>query len=453
MKKVILLFIIILLAGYGCSNSQQGIVEQQQKQIDELTKKFQGLSKSETSNSNPTIQTKIVERIVKDESNNSSKELEELRKKIEEIESTTKENLSIVGTSKIAYQQFIPYIVKIICLDGSGSGTIISPNTILTNYHVVAGSNQCYVKFTTDITRPSTEKMIGTISSIDSVRDRAIITVNSPYANLTIKKCNALDTKVTDELTIMGYPTAGGDTLTITNGIISGFEKHFIKTSAKINPGNSGGAAIHESGCYLGLPTSANVEGIEPLGHIVDERIGGNINDNDTGLLSTNNTTPENGLQSETKQYLENKVKYDFFVTESKVVWDKCVNSYNKISEVLDAILEGQYGLTQTLTQSLYSDYDNIIMNHLDNISPIENIKSIQSFKDNTRALLSMLKGPVVYDLEQIENAILNKNYQQKNEYVDKLFKKDLPKVDDYFTLIKTLRSDAIEQGKYHYYR
>lgn len=86
--------------------------------------------------------------------------------------------------------------------------------------------------------------------------------------------CDATDTG--DHLTILGYPAIGGDSLTITDGIISGFEideaVRYVKTSAKIDTGNSGGIAIKDSGCVVGIPTSVRKGQIESIGRVLDLR-------------------------------------------------------------------------------------------------------------------------------------------------------------------------------------
>lgn len=77
-----------------------------------------------------------------------------------------------------------------------------------------------------------------------------------------------------DRISILGYPSSGGDTLTITDGIISGVEfegeVRYLKTSAKIDTGNSGGVALKDSGCIVGIPTSVRRGTLENIGRILD---------------------------------------------------------------------------------------------------------------------------------------------------------------------------------------
>lgn len=74
-----------------------------------------------------------------------------------------------------------------------------------------------------------------------------------------------------DEVLILGYPGIGSNSLTVTEGIISGVDYPYFTTSAKIDYGNSGGAAILVEGdCLLGIPTGSVVGEIESLGRILD---------------------------------------------------------------------------------------------------------------------------------------------------------------------------------------
>lgn len=80
--------------------------------------------------------------------------------------------------------------------------------------------------------------------------------------------------KIGDHLSVLGYPAIGGETLTVTEGIISGFEfqgeTRFIKSSAKLDHGNSGGVAIMDSGCIVGIPTFVQRGQLESMGRILD---------------------------------------------------------------------------------------------------------------------------------------------------------------------------------------
>ena len=65
-----------------------------------------------------------------------------------------------------------------------------------------------------------------------------------------------------DKVHIFSYPAIGGDSLTYTEGVVSGFLQEdgvngvaWIKTDAVISGGSSGGTAINDAGELIGVPT------------------------------------------------------------------------------------------------------------------------------------------------------------------------------------------------------
>ena len=76
-----------------------------------------------------------------------------------------------------------------------------------------------------------------------------------------------------DTMYICGYPEIGGQNVTVTKGLISGFEESrtLIKTDTEIGPGSSGGVAITENGLLIGIPTSARIApwGSGKIGYLI----------------------------------------------------------------------------------------------------------------------------------------------------------------------------------------
>lgn len=69
---------------------------------------------------------------------------------------------------------------------------------------------------------------------------------------------------------VLGYPPIGGTTLTVTRGIVSGFnESGDLKTDAEINPGNSGGAVFDDFDTFLGIPSFVILDAVGKLGIII----------------------------------------------------------------------------------------------------------------------------------------------------------------------------------------
>ncbi|MBX3054477.1 MAG: trypsin-like peptidase domain-containing protein [Caldilineaceae bacterium] len=77
--------------------------------------------------------------------------------------------------------------------------------------------------------------------------------------------------QIGDEIDAFGFPSIGGDTVTFTSGIVSGFEDEdddgyaeWLKVDLNINHGNSGGLATNSAGEFVGVPT----QGRQDLGMI-----------------------------------------------------------------------------------------------------------------------------------------------------------------------------------------
>ena len=132
---------------------------------------------------------------------------------------------------------------------GSGSGFVIDGNKILTNAHVVA--NQTFI----EVRKYGDPKRYpAMVSSVSHEADLALLTVKdeSFFEKIQPLEFNGLPS-VQQEVLVYGFPT-GGDTLSITKGIVSRIEHvRYVHSSlyflagqidAAINPGNSGGPAI-----------------------------------------------------------------------------------------------------------------------------------------------------------------------------------------------------------------
>ena len=171
-----------------------------------------------------------------------------------------------------------------------GSGTIIDPTgLILTNYHVVQEEvetesgeilhwDELGVALTVGTDEPPEPAYFAQVLAQDPLLDLAVI---QPYADSegnpidpstldlpTIPIGDATQLVVGQGLDILGYPTIGGETITLSTGRVSGFlsqegveeRRAWVKTDATAAPGNSGGAALDENGALVGVPTRANTD-------------------------------------------------------------------------------------------------------------------------------------------------------------------------------------------------
>ncbi len=173
-----------------------------------------------------------------------------------------------------------------------GSGSIIKGERILTNAHVV--TNATYIEV---LKNGDTRKYEAKVLSVCHDCDLALITVKDKSFFKGVKPL-VIDglPKLEEEVAVYGYPL-GGETLSITSGVVSRIEhqmyvhsgrKHLaIQIDAAVNPGNSGGPVVSKSGKLIGvvmqeMKSSQNIGYIIPtteikhyLKDIQDEKVDG----------------------------------------------------------------------------------------------------------------------------------------------------------------------------------
>ncbi len=164
-----------------------------------------------------------------------------------------------------------------------GSGSIIDPTgIILTNAHVVMSDPTCsYTKLGVEITTrtdtPPELLYLAEVAGYDAALDLATVRIISDLegdpvdlTGLPFLELGDSDTvEVGDHISMIGYPAIGGSTVTVTEGIVSGFasepavtdNRAWIKTDATVSGGNSGGAATNDEGQLIGVPTTAGIQG------------------------------------------------------------------------------------------------------------------------------------------------------------------------------------------------
>ena len=154
---------------------------------------------------------------------------------------------------KIYTQMVSPYYSDPWTMDSAefhtGSGCIISENRILTNAHVVANSTLIQLR-----KYGEAQRYTASVAYVSHEADLAVLTVDDPeFFNNTQPIPVGFLPKTQEEVLVYGFPK-GGDTLSITKGVISRIEHEVYAQSnlpflaaqidAPINPGNSGGPAI-----------------------------------------------------------------------------------------------------------------------------------------------------------------------------------------------------------------
>jgi V8-like Glu-specific endopeptidase len=161
-----------------------------------------------------------------------------------------------------------------------GSGLLVSQDgLILTNNHVVSDASlgTAFGEIRVDLLESPDQLPLGNWPARIVIRnealDLALLKLDSdiPLSFVDILRAPYISPSVIEQrIRIFGYPGLGGDTLTVTHGIVSGFdENRNLKTDAEINPGNSGGGAFNDASEFLGIPSFIVADGSGKIGFII----------------------------------------------------------------------------------------------------------------------------------------------------------------------------------------
>jgi len=156
-----------------------------------------------------------------------------------------------------------PAVVDIIALDkssnpqSSGSGFFISPNEIVTNFHVIGKADSIGV-----ILADGSETVCTAVRYLDKDRDLAVLVTRKASTHQL-----ALETSRIEEgerIAVIGSPLGLDGTL--SEGIVSAVRKNddmieFIQISAPISPGSSGSPVVNRFGKVVGVATMIFTEG------------------------------------------------------------------------------------------------------------------------------------------------------------------------------------------------
>ncbi len=200
------------------------------------------------------------------------------------------DNFDDIYKSIVKINTFIPNTDDGLVLIKSGTGFIInSSGVILTNYHVTNVENDfdgseedtayqiCIPK------SPNKEPecvYTASVIAVDKDTDVALLkikpvpTVSALYSYPYLNINKSSSPKIGEQINVFGYPTIGGNTVTMTQGTVSGmlnkYGRSWIKTDAVISFGNSGGAAVNKDGKVIGITTKAYKDTVSSLGYLID---------------------------------------------------------------------------------------------------------------------------------------------------------------------------------------
>jgi S1-C subfamily serine protease len=154
----------------------------------------------------------------------------------------------------------------------AGSGVVIEGKRILTNAHVVLHASQVFVQM-----RRGGDQLNAKVTAIGPGIDLAIVELVDPEQLKDVPALALADElpQLKSHVSVYGYP-AGGDDLSVTDGIVSRIEFTSynyaaggvrVQVDAALNPGNSGGPAVND-GKIVGLVFS-KINEAENIGYLI----------------------------------------------------------------------------------------------------------------------------------------------------------------------------------------
>jgi len=170
-----------------------------------------------------------------------------------------------------------------------GSGSVISAaGHVLTNCHVVVDPEEqepyeaFEIAITVDIHRRPVRRFTARLAAWDRSLDLAILRLNPTDAmGRDLPRLKHVDwtanvsPKQGQSIQVLGYPASGGETLTVSRGQISGFERMneypCFKTDTDIDHGSSGGTVLDSRGRFIGVPAFLR-SFAENVGYVLDIR-------------------------------------------------------------------------------------------------------------------------------------------------------------------------------------
>lgn len=162
----------------------------------------------------------------------------------------------------------------------SGSGVlVVKSSMVVTNAHVAAALpnensefDNCQVLMigiSDDSGRNTAQYVEGELKAIDLLKDLAVIEILKASLVEDIKplQIRTSEPKLEETVRVFGFPEVGGESLTVSKGIISGLDQSrdypYLKVTADISSGNSGGPVVDSRGLLIGIATAINRQSID----------------------------------------------------------------------------------------------------------------------------------------------------------------------------------------------
>ena len=173
------------------------------------------------------------------------------------------------------FRDLSPAVVLVVADDGIGTGSLLTSNVILTNWHVIGENDQVTI-----VLKPAgfqkvslDEALIADVIKVDEEKDLAFLYLRRPLNDIRPIELQTEEFGIAEDVHAIGHPK--GNFWTYTKGVISQFRPDYewvtdmgvvhkadvIQTQTPINPGNSGGPLLSSSGKMIGVNSFVDVDG------------------------------------------------------------------------------------------------------------------------------------------------------------------------------------------------
>jgi S1-C subfamily serine protease len=161
----------------------------------------------------------------------------------------------------------VPAIVSIETHEGRGSGFFVTPQTIVTNRHVVGDNTSVMVRLASGAT------LLGRVDTTSPEFDLALVRVDGGSPSQPVLPLGSVNSvRAGQEVIAIGL-ALGVFQNTVTRGIVSAIRRAgpvvLLQTDAAINPGNSGGPLVDRDGQVIGINALKIAGSAESLGFAI----------------------------------------------------------------------------------------------------------------------------------------------------------------------------------------
>jgi S1-C subfamily serine protease len=138
---------------------------------------------------------------------------------------------------------------------GSGTGFVVAPGYILTNYHVIEGAGRAFIITGAGEASETPAKIVAQ----DEEHDLALLQVDGAAAELPPLPLSASEALPGARVATFGYPlgAALGERIKFTEGAVSSLpepsNENMYLLDLRVNPGNSGGPLFDQHGRAIGV--------------------------------------------------------------------------------------------------------------------------------------------------------------------------------------------------------